>query len=663
MAFGKITVSLLLGVAGVAPAAQKPAVDLSFPRDVYPIFQAANCQACHNTKGVASATRLQFPEADAPAARVEAFGKSLAALVDRNRPEQSLLLNKPANRIPHTGGKLITPDSREESLLLGWIRYLAARTPEEIDAETGHKEAASPAPGLLLRRLTHSQYNNTVRDLLGDVTNPANQFPPEDFIGGFKNQQQGQSISPLLAEAYSAAAEKLARSAFRGPPRGNDSPGLIPCQPVSPTDAGCRARFLRAFGLRAFRRPLHEDEFRRYAALHEQGARAGGDFLGGAQLAAEAMLQSPQFLFRMERESNPRLRPYAAASRLSYFLWDSMPDEALFRSAAAGELDTPAGLEKLARRMLDDPRARRALDEFVSQWLRFDRVLNSVKDRRQFPQFNIELAVAMTEETRRFVSHLVWDGRNFMDFYSAPYSFLNGDLAALYNLAPPAEDFGRVDYPAGSERAGILGQASFLALTSKPGDTSPTARGLFVREQFLCQHVPEPPPGTNTNLPPLAEARPQTNRERLAVHLNNESCASCHTLIDPIGYGFERFDAIGAHREKQKLTFLPARQERQAQPKTVELELETAGWIAGIEDSRFASPKELGRVLAGSPTCQECVVKQVFRYAAGREETAADTAVLRRITRDFQASQFRFKELMVAVARWTEFPPEPSPVR
>jgi hypothetical protein len=192
-------------------------------------------------------------------------------------------------------------------------------------------------------------------------------------------------------------------------------------------------------------------------------------------------------------------------------------------------------------------------------------------------------------------------------------------------------------------------------LTSKPGDTSPTARGLFVREQFLCQQVPQPPPGVSTNLPVQSADRPMTNRELLGVHLSSPACASCHNLIDPIGFGLEKFDAIGGFREKMRVT-IPSFDRRQ-EPKRVELPIDSSGWVTGIKESNFSTPKELGSILAASPVCQECIVKQYFRYAAGRHEKRSDEPVLHRIARDFRDSQFKFKELMIAVARWTEFPP------
>jgi hypothetical protein len=237
-----------------------------------------------------------------------------------------------------------------------------------------------------------------------------------------------------------------------------------------------------------------------------------------------------------------------------------------------------------------------------------------------------------------------------MTVFKSDYGFLNSDLANLYKFPTPPAEFQRVQFPADSDRAGLLGEATFLALTSKPADTSPTARGLFVREQFLCQHVPDPPPGTNSNLPPVTEAKPQTNRDRLSMHLTSPVCASCHRLIDPIGFGLEKFDAIGARRDKLTLTFRGGRQERNKAPAKAVLELDTKGEISGLPNSAFQSPKELGQVLAESNECQQCMVKQLFRFAYGRPETAADRPVIEAAFDKFRDSRFRFQELMVALA-------------
>ncbi len=618
-----------------------------FQTGLYPILEKANCRACHYTDGVASATRLHFPEADAPAAKIEAFGKSLVNLVDREHPEASLLLKKPTMAVPHAGGQKIKPGTPEEAALKAWIAQLAKLSGGDLAQALRYREQESSGAGAArhdaeLRRLTHSQFNHTVRDLLGDQTTPANQFPPEDFINGYKNQTQGQSLSPLLVEAYSAAAERLARSAFQG----GDTHHLIPCKPSAP----CRARFIREFGLKAFRRPLDAGEAKRYEALMAKET----DFLKGAQLVLEAMLQSPNFIFRLDSTDEPKLRAWATASRLSYALWDTMPDAELFAAADKGELSTRAGLEKQTRRLLADPKAKEALNEFISQWLRFDRLLTASKDRRKFPLYTRETANAMTEEARTFVSDLVWNNRNFMTLFTADFGYVSPELAGIYGVKPPAKDFDRVPFPAGSERAGLLGQGLFLSLTAKPDESSPTARGLFVREQFLCQHVPDPPPGVDTNLPALTEAKPQTNRDRMSEHATNPTCANCHKLMDQIGFGLEKFDAVGARRDQVVLEFRGGG--RGVAARKVNLDINTNAYVAGLPDSNFTSPKELGNLLAKTSLCQECMVKQYFRYSSGRLETPADRPVINKAVAVFRQSDYKYQEMIVALTLEREFP-------
>lgn len=626
-----------------------------FRTTLYPILEKANCRACHNADGVASATRLHFPQADADADKIAAFGNSLVVLIDRQNLDKSLLLQKPTARIPHTGGERIRPNSTEEAVLKAWIAKLAQLSGVELATALKYRELEGDTGGVaqdaLLRRLTHSQYNHTVRDLLGDRTGPAMQFPPEDFVNGYLGQSRGQSISPLLEEAYSSAAEKLAEAAFRG----GDTHGLVSCKP-SPT---CGKRFVREFGLKAFRRPLEPDEQQRYELLLVKEP----DFLKGAELVVEAMLQSPNFLFWINTASDPKLKAWAIASRLSYSLWDTMPDAELFAAAERGDLVTRAGVEKQARRMLADPRAHESLDEFVSQWLRFDRLTTASKDRRKFPYFTRETANAMITEARTFVSDLVWNDGNFMDLFTANYGYVSPELARIYGVPAPARDFERVAFPPNSERAGIIGQGLFLALTAKPEESSPTARGLFVREQFLCQHVPDPPPGVNTNLPPVTEAKPQTNRDRMSEHTTSPSCATCHKLMDAVGFGLEKFDAIGARREQMVLEFRKRsyedddEDERHPVPKKViTLPLNTNAYVAGIPNSEFSSPQQLGAVLAKTPQCQECIVKQYFRFQAGRSETAADRALIRFVTDNFRNSGFHFRELILSLVLFREFP-------
>ena len=265
----------VLWPAVVAAVALGPATVIGdesyFALQVYPILETAQCNLCHNDNGVASGTLLEFPSVDADAEQVTAFGLKLLQVVDRENPAQSLLLLKPTNRDEHSGGERIKQGSDEEGILLHWIQYLASLSDEQVrQAEERISRAERRALSVLtVRRLTHSQYNHTVRDLLGDQSRPADSFPKEDFIRGFKNQLEGQGISPLQAEAYGKAAERLALSAFRG----GDHRGLLANEPRGLDDALCAEEFIRQFGLRAYRRPLSEDEVNRYRDIYLEEAR------------------------------------------------------------------------------------------------------------------------------------------------------------------------------------------------------------------------------------------------------------------------------------------------------------------------------------------------------------------------------------------------------
>jgi hypothetical protein len=645
-------------MAAPRPHAQAGAPDpVFFQSQVFPVFEAAKCSGCHAASGVASATRLHFPEQGATPAQIQAFGLSLSNLVDRTDASKSLLLTKPTNVERHTGGVRIKPGSPEAQIVANWAASLASASDATLAAAVKSLAGSEgeAAPKQLVRRLTHAQYDNTVRDLLGDYSKPAERFPPEDYVDGFKNQLTGQGMPPLLVETYSTAAERLALNAFRI----GDINGLVPCKPASFSDQKCRDAFVRRFGLRAFRRPLTEDEVKRYSAVFSEQARVSRRFLDGARVVVEAMLQSPNFLFHVEAGPDGKDTDYDAASRLSYLLWNTMPDDALFEAAAKGALGTPDGRERTARRMIENsPKRRDALDQFFEEWLRFDRVVNAVKANR-YQAFTPELALAMAEETRTLLHHLVSNDANFMEALTADYSFLTSELAEVYGLPAPKEQFEMVKFPADSNRAGILGQGTFLASTAGPTDTSPTARGIFIRERLLCQHVPPPPPGVITTLPdPLVDEKPKGRRQLMVEHVENATCASCHRLMDPIGFGFEHFDAIGQYR-KQEMIPVPRRGGAggggRGGPPPIPLEIDAQGEIAGLPNSNFSGARQLGTILANSPVCQECVVRQMFRYSYGRLESASDEKTIDQLYDQFKASGFRFKSLMVALVQSPEF--------
>ena len=284
--------------------------------------------------------------------------------------------------------------------------------------------------------------------------------------------------------------------------------------------------------------------------------------------------------------------------------------------------------------------------------------MTASRERRLYPLFNRDLAKSMTRSPP-LIGDLVWNDRNFMDVFTAEYSFINSDLAAVYKTPPPARDFERVEFTPEAERAGLLGQALFLTLSSKPDETAPTGRGLFVREQFLCQQVPPPPPGVDTNLPPIEEAKPITNRERLAMHTTNQMCAGCHKLIDPIGFGFEKFDAIGMRREKHKLLFYPEPDRRGGAAGETERDRVGAGHQGpGCRDSELRVHQPPG---ARRNPGQDAAVPGMRRQAgvpvhvrpAGypRGPAGAEPGF-----GSFRKSDYRFKELMVALVKSREFP-------
>ena len=304
--------------------------------------------------------------------------------------------------------------------------------------------------------------------------------------------------------------------------------------------------------------------------------------------------------------------------------------------------------------MLAIPGPRDGVDEFVSQWLRFDRVLTAARERRCLPSVQPRLARVDDRGSRGALS-AIWSG-------TIGTSWKRSRRTTASSI-PIWQRFTRcrrrraistgLNFPPESERAGFLGQALFLTLTSKPDDTAPTGRGLFVREQFLCQQVPPPPPGVDTNLPPVDEAKPVTNRERLAMHATNQMCAGCHSLIDPIGFGFEKFDAIGMRREKHKLLFYPNRDGCRGPAGQAERSgagSRYRGLCRRAREFRVHQPRQLGELLARTPQCQECIVKQVFRYMAGRLDTPADRPCSARRWR-LSKSGFRFKELMVSLVK------------
>lgn len=492
-----------------------------------------------------------------------------------------------------------------------------------------------------IRRMTRAEYNNTVRDLLGDESQPASSFVPEEEALGFNNQATSLGVTQLLAEQMMNAAEAIAQKAVA------DLGVLMPyCDVATAGEDACATMFIERFGKRAFRRPITPAEAARFFELFAWG-RTTYDFASGLGLVIQAMLQSPTFLYRVElgmpdpiEGDVVPLGSYEIASRLSYLLWNSMPDDEVFAAADAGELTTKEQIAAQARRMLDHPRARQAVANFHSQWLKLTHIETVAKDPATYPLYHEGLRSLWKQETEAFLEHVVFDGEGDVGtLLSAPYSMMNAELAAFYGVADPSlgEAFERVELDP-SERAGLLTQASLLAVNAKPNQSSPIHRGKFVREMLLCQTLP-PPPNDIEIKPP--EVKPgTTTRDRFKEHAESPACSPCHVLMDPIGFGFENFDGIGLWRE-----------EDQGFP------VDASGYLHATRDidGAFNGAVELAKELASSAEVRQCVATQWFRFGYGRAEGKTDACAMREIQGAFALSGNNIKELLVGLTQTEAF--------
>lgn len=496
---------------------------------------------------------------------------------------------------------------------------------------------ARDAPVVPLRRLTRQEYANAARDLLPGAVVARDDIPADESAGPFASNTV-TAVTELATQQYLDSAARLASAAVSTPAA---LTALVACDRTAAgaTDATCAAQFVERFGARAFRRPLAADEKARYATLYD--AYAPGGFAEGVRMVVQTILMSPSFLYHVELDASPQaagamveLDSYQLASRLSFFLWTSVPDDALMKAAAAG-LGEPTAVRAQVDRMLKDPRARDAIASFHAQWLDLSKLAGLGKDPARYPQFSPALRDAMQAETLAFVDSVVREGDGRLEtLLTAPYSVLDGPLFSLYGVTRPAGTTGpvRVDLPP-SQRAGLLTQASFLATHAHEGQSSPVARGVAVLRNVMCVAMPDPPPNVD-NVPP--DPKPgATTRERFAAHETIASCAVCHKSIDGIGMGFEAYDGVGAFRTTDEGKAVDA-----------------TGTIVGAPEiaGPFDGAVQLAGKLAGSKQVQQCVARQWFRFALGRLENASDGCSLQATFDAFEASRHDVRALLAAIA-------------
>ncbi len=517
---------------------------------------------------------------------------------------------------------------------------LGGQTPEQVLASEMCK---APAPGRApMRRLSNAEYRNTMADLLGDtadtealIATATQTFPSETESLGFRNNADYLGVSTLVAQGYMDAAEQFLDSIA-----GNQT--FVSCTPTAGAEVDCGKTFIQNFGKRVFRRPLTDAEVTQYAAVFSKSF-SSFDFDTAVRTTAFALLQSPNFLYRVEfgaSNAGTYTQPsqYEMANRLSYLFWQSMPDQTLFDAADAGELATPDQIKAQAQRMLADPKASRLL-EYFDQWLGTD-TLNTtfVRDPTLYPNLDPNLVPLFQQETRAFVSDVLSrpDG-NLTDLLTGQYTFANAELAKHYGFSgPTGADFVRVDTPG---RAGVLTQGMLLA-RDKATRTSIVRRGLKIRLDVLCEQVNAPPPNVNVNLD-TSDASGMTQRQRLEVHRQNASCAGCHDLMDPIGVVFEGFDAVGRARTVDE----------QGRP------VDTSSALASTEDANgpMSSPTDLGALLANSEEVRTCYVTKSFRFFYGRDVGSPDACSMAQLLTSFKGKAYSLSELLVALTQTDAF--------
>ena len=528
------------------------------------------------------------------------------------------------------------------------------KTPGHTGGTSGSKDPPitggdpTPAPGCKsidpgpspMRRLSNVEYLNTVTDLFGGQMPAGITLIPEARIDGFDNNAEGRSVSNTLALQYYTAAEKLAAAATA------NMATLLPCDPASKGEAVCVDQFLDTFGKRAWRRPLVAAERDSLKATFAKAKLA--TFADGIAALIHVMLLSPQFMYRVERGTAVpntgymRLDGFELASRLSYLLWGSMPDDKLLAAAEGGSLATAADVLAQARRMLDDPRAAKMVSRFTDQWLRLEEIAGLEKEPTIYTTFKPELRAALHGEAQALFDEVIWKGDGKLDtLLTAPFTFMNGPVATFYGAKGITGDaFQKVALDP-KQRAGFLSQAGFLGVVgvNDGGLTSLVYRGVFVRERLFCQHVNDPPPNA-PDMQPMFDPATTTARKWSQDRQKIALCGACHASFDPIGLGFENFDGVGLYRTTDH-----------GQP------VDASGELIGTDvDGPFTGVPELTKKLAASKDLHDCMATQLFRYSYGREELAdRDACALDKLKSVASTTGGGWKDMLLALTQTDAF--------
>lgn len=486
------------------------------------------------------------------------------------------------------------------------------------------------------QRLTRAQYSNAIRDIFGaDVVVPS-ALEPDVAVDGLDAVGASEStVSSRGIEQYESAAFAIGNQIANDPKL---RARLVGCAPTSVDDAACARTFVAAVGPKVYRRPITEPEIASVVTVITSAGKALSSFEKGIAYGVARMLQSPHFLYRVsfgeadpENPGKRRHTAYELATRLSFFLWNSVPDDALYDLAKSGAIFQYDRLASEVERMLASPKAHEGVRTFVADWLRLAELDNLTKDSKLFTTYTADLGPNAREETLRVFESLVFDDdADIRDFLTTRRTFVTPKLAAMYQVfAPLASGYARINLPADGQRRGYLGHLSFLAQNAHPTSSSATLRGKFVREKLLCSPIPVPPVNLNTGFPE-ANAQARTLRERAVIHFAEPGCAGCHKLMDPIGFGLETYDGIGRTRVKENGAPIDTR--------------------GDLDGTAFDGPASLAQAVHDHPALPKCITRNVYRYAFGSEVVTFEEPTMAALLERFKASRYRMKALLTAVA-------------
>lgn len=506
--------------------------------------------------------------------------------------------------------------------------------PQACDKATGPAPAAAP-----LRRLTQFEYNNTLRDL---AAAPPTQLPAEDKGNLFATDVAKQSVSPALVRAYHDSAKAVALTLTTETSR--TPTVLAPCAvaPAVADEPSCARTVVEAFVPKAYRRPLVPGEADRLVQLFQTVRTSGQSFAASLAAVLEVVLQSPSFLYRQEvgvpidgRQDIRRVSDTEMATRLSYLLWGSKPDDALLAAAAAGELHTPEQVKASATRLLADGKSRDVVRYFFDYLLPIQGLASLQRD--DYPHFNSTIGAMMRTEVETFVEREVFGGSGtWPGILTAPYTYVNADLAAYYGfqVQGATSEFQQVPLD-GVKRAGLLSLGGVAAGTVHSKLPNPVVRGAFVVKTLLCQIVPPPTGEVAKEAVPPAEDLAPTARERYALHRRRADCRACHINMDPIGLSLENLDAVGLWRDQEN---------------NVTIDASADSPLLGS----FNGPVELGQRIAVSELAQECFAKRWVDYGYGRS-TDNDNCSLVRVREQFKAANYNIQHLLLELTQTDDF--------